>query len=213
MTIDAKTVAALREQTGAGMMAAKKALEEAGGDLEKALDGLRKAGAAKAAKRAGRSTGEGLIYSYVHGTGKLGVLLELQSETDFVARNEQFKELAHQLAMHIAASDPRFVDEGSISPEDVENARSEFEAEAKEGGRPDDVVAKIVEGKMNKWQGEVVLMKQPFVMDEDKTIEQVITDAIAKIGENIRLTRFARFDIAGSMSACQAAPAEIVDED
>ncbi len=204
MSISAQDVAKLRELTGAGMMAAKKALEEAGGDVEKASDLLRKAGAAKAAKRAGRSTGEGLVYSYVHGTGKLGVLLELQCETDFVARNDDFKELAHGIAMHVAASDPQFLDEGSVDADVLEKARAEFAEEAKSGGKPDDVVEKIVEGKMNKWLGETVLMKQEFVMEEGKTIENIITEAVAKIGENIRLTRFSRFNIAGGMTSCEA---------
>lgn len=204
MAIDAKTVGELRERTGAGMMVAKKALEEAGGDMDKAIEILKEKGAAKAAKRAGRSTGEGIIYSYIHGTGKLGVMLELQCETDFVARNEQFSELAHKLAMHIAAADPQYLDTESVSAEDVEKAKAGFAAEAE--GKPEDVVAKIVDGKMDKWYGETVLLKQPFVMDEDKTIETVLTEAIATIGENIRMSRFARFNIEGGMSACQAAP-------
>lgn len=204
MAIDAKTVGELRERTGAGMMVAKKALEEANGDMDKAIEILKEKGAAKAAKRAGRSTGEGLIYSYIHGNGKLGVMLELQCETDFVARNEEFSDLAHKLAMHIAASDPAYLDVESVPAEDVEKAKVGFAAEAE--GKPEDVVTKIVEGKMDKWLAEQVLLKQDFVMDEDKTIETVLTEAVAKIGENIRMSRFARFNIEGGMSACQAAP-------
>ena len=151
MTISAKDVAQLREETGAGMMNAKNALEEAGGDMSKAKEILRAKGQAKAAKRAGRSTSEGLVYSYIHATGKLGVLLELQCETDFVARNEQFKELGRQIAMHVAASDPRFVDVASVSADALENTRREYEEEASASGKPADVVAKIVEGKMEKW--------------------------------------------------------------
>lgn len=207
--IDAKTVAKLREMTGAGMMAAKKALEEAGGDMDKAAEALKKAGLAKAAKRAGRSTGEGLVYSYIHGTGKLGVMIELQCETDFVAKNEGFQELAHQIAMHVAAADPKYLDLESVSADDMAKVKKEYEDAAREEGKPEDVIEKIVSGKMDKFASEEVLLKQAFVMDEDKTIEQVITDAIAKIGENIRLARFARFNIEGGMSACEAtAPSE-----
>ncbi len=208
MSISAQDVAKLREQTGAGMMAAKKALQEADGDVEKASDLLRKAGAAKAAKRAGRSTGEGLVYSYVHGTGKLGVLLELQCETDFVARNDDFKELAHGIAMHIAASDPKFLDVEGIAEEDRAKVRAEFAEEAKASGKPDEVVEKIVDGRMEKWLGESVLMEQEFVMDEEKKISDVITEAVAKIGENIRLTRFSRFNVEGGMTSCQAVEQE-----
>ncbi|MEK7530154.1 MAG: translation elongation factor Ts [Patescibacteria group bacterium] len=213
MTISAKDVARLREETGAGMMNAKKALEEAGGDVAKAKEILRQKGEAKAAKRASRSTSEGLIYSYIHTTGKLGVLLELQCETDFVARNEQFRELAQKIAMHIAASDPQFVDDASVSVADRERAQMEYQTEALNSGKPESVVAKIVEGKMNKWFSEVVLLKQPFVMDEEKTVESLINDAIVTMGENIRVTRFARFNIEGGMSSCEAAPLTETDEE
>ena len=213
MTISAKDVARHREETGAGMMYAKKALEEAGGDVAKAKEILRQKGEAKAAKRASRSTSEGLIYSYIHTTGKLGVLLELQCETDFVARNEQFRELAQKIAMHIAASDPQFVDDASVSVADRERAQMEYQTEALNSGKPESVVAKIVEGKMNKWFSEVVLLKQPFVMDEEKTVESLINDAIVTMGENIRVTRFARFNIEGGMSSCEAAPLTETDEE
>ncbi len=202
MAIDAKSVAQLREMTGAGMMAAKSALAQANGDMAVAAELLRKSGAAKAAKRAGRSTSEGLVYSYVHGTQKLGVLLELQCETDFVARNEGFKELAHQLSMHIAAADPQYVDVASVPQEVVTTLKSEFGAEA--AGKPAEVVEKIVGGKMDKWFGENVLLRQPFVMDEEKTIEQFVAEVVAKLGENIRVSRFARFNIQGGMRACEA---------
>lgn len=204
MTIDAKMVAQLRDMTGAGMMAAKKALSEAQGDMDKAAELLRSAGEAKAAKRAGRSTGEGLIYSYIHGTGKLGVMLELQCETDFVARNEDFKTLAHQLAMHIAAADPQYVDVESVPADALASLRAEFAQEA--AGKPEEVVQKIVDGKVEKWFGEHVLLKQAFVMDEEKTVMQLLQEAIAKVGENMRVTRFARFNIEGGMCACEASP-------
>ncbi len=204
MAISANDVARLREETGAGMMAAKKALEEAGGDLDAAKELLRKQGALKAAKRAANATAEGLVYSYIHSTGKIGVMVELQCETDFVARNEMFKELAHQLAMHIAAADPEYLDSASV-PSDVRaRMQKEFEEEAASGGKPAQVVAKIVEGKIEKWESERVLLKQVFVMDEEKTIALVLSDAVATLGENIRLTRFARFQISGGMSACEA---------
>lgn len=206
MSINAKDVARLREETGAGMMSAKKALEEAGGDVAKAKEILRKKGEAKAAKRAGHSTSEGLVYSYIHATGKLGVLLELQCETDFVARTEQFRELAQKISMHIAASDPQFVNEASILVADRERAEAEYRAEALESGKPEDVAAKIVKGKMDKWLSEVVLLKQPFVMDEEQTVEALINNAIATLGENIRVTRFARFNIEGGMSSREATP-------
>lgn len=208
--IDAKMVGQLRETTGAGMMAAKKALTEANGDMAAASEILRKSGAAKAAKRAGRSTGEGLVYSYIHGNGKLGVLLELQCETDFVARNEDFKELARQIAMQVAATDPQYVDAASIPGEVTDKMRAEFVAEA--AGKPAEVAEKIVGGKIEKWMSEAALLKQPFVMDEEKTVEQVVTDAMAKLGENIRVSRFARFNIQGGMRSCEASEPVIVGE-
>jgi elongation factor Ts len=200
MGIDAKTVGELRDRTGAGMMAAKKALTESNGDMDAAIEILKKSGAAKAAKRSGRSTGEGLIYSYIHGTGKLGVMLELQCETDFVARNEDFKELAHQISMHIAAADPQYLDVAGVPADDVAKATAQFSEEA--AGKPEDVIAKIVEGKLDKWYGESVLLKQEFVMDDSKKIEDVLTEAVARIGENMRISRFARFNIEGGMIAC-----------
>lgn len=209
MDIDAKMVGQLRDTTGAGMMAAKKALTEANGDMAAAAEILRKSGAAKAAKRAGRSTGEGMVYSYIHGNGKLGVLLELQCETDFVARNEDFKELARQVAMQVAATDPQYVDAMSVPSDVTDKMRAEFAAEA--SGKPADVVEKIVGGKIEKWMNEAVLLKQPFVMDEDKTVEQVVTEAAAKLGENIRVSRFARFNIEGGMRSCEASEPVIVD--
>jgi len=200
MAIDAKTVGELRDRTGAGMMAVKKALTETNGDVDAAIEILKKTGAAKAAKRAGRSTGEGLIYSYIHGTGKLGVMVELQCETDFVARNDDFKALAHQIAMHIAASDPKFLDVGGIPVDEVAAATAKFTEEA--AGKPEDVIAKIVEGKLEKWYGESVLLNQEFVMDDSKTVGDVLTEAVARIGENIKISNFARFNIEGGMTAC-----------
>lgn len=204
MSIDAKLVAELRNITGAGMMDAKSALEEAGGDLQLATDVLRKKGVVKAAKRAGRTTGEGVVYSYIHSTGKIGVLLELQCETDFVARTEDFKEIAHKLAMHIAAVNPSYLDDAGIPEADIARETEIASEVLRAEGKPADMIAKIVDGKLEKWKGELVLLRQPFVMDEEKTVEAVLQEAISKIGENIRLTRFARFDIQGGMTACSA---------
>ena len=202
MAIDAKLVAELRNMTGAGMMDAKAALEEAGGNLETAADILRKKGVVKASKRAGRATGEGLVYSNIHSTGKIGVLLEHQCETDFVERTDDFKELAHKLAMHIAATNPNYLDDAGIPLKDIEHERELASEALKAEGKPAEMIEKIVDGKIEKWKGEYVLLRQPFVMDEEKTVEAVLQDAISRIGENIRLTSFARFDIQGSMTAC-----------
>lgn len=204
MNISASMVSELRERTGAGILAAKNALTEAGGDMEQAMEILKKAGGAKAAKRAQNTTGEGLVYSYIHSTGKLGVMVELQCETDFVARTDAFKELAHQLAMHIAATDPQYLDEAGIAEDEMAREREAFAQEARATGKPDAIVDKIVQGRIDTWLGEQVLMRQAFVMDEEQTIEQVLREAIVRIGENIRLTRFTRFNIEGGMRACQA---------
>jgi elongation factor Ts len=195
--IDAKTVAELRAMTGAGMVECKKALEEVGGDLNKAVEVLRKNGAAKAAKKNDRSTAEGLIHAYVHSNEKLGALVELQCETDFVARTNDFKDLAHELAMQVAATDPAFVSPESIPAGEVEKARAMFMAELAEDKKPDDIKAKIVEGRLNKWFAEATLLKQPWLKDEEKTIEQLINEKIATIGEKIMVARFSRFQLSG----------------
>lgn len=204
MAITAQQVAELRERTGAGMMDAKNALVETNGNVEAAADLLRTKGIAKAAKKADRSTGEGLIHSYIHSTGKIGVLVELQCETDFVARNEAFTNLAHQVAMHIAATNPLAVDEASVPAEIAERERGLFLEELRTQGKPEAMLEQIVKGKMDKWYAEQVLLKQPFILDEEKTVEQLIAGTISILGENIRLTRFARFDIKGGMNACAA---------
>jgi elongation factor Ts len=209
MSITAQQVAQLREVTGAGMMDAKQALVETNGDMQAAADYLRTKGLAKAAKKADRSTGEGLVYSYIHSTGKIGVLLELQCETDFVARNEAFTNLAHQLALHIAASNPLAVDVASVPAVAADRERTLFAEELRTQGKPEAMIEQIVGGKMEKWYSEQVLLKQAFVIDEEKTVEEHIAATIAVLGENIRLSRFARFDIKGGMSACAATPAEM----
>lgn len=197
MPIDAKTVAELRNRTGAGMVDCKVALDEAGGDLEKAIEVLKKKGAIKAAKKqAERTASEGLIVTYVHHNGKLAALLELACETDFVARTEDFKSLAEELALQVAAMDPAYVSPETIPTEEVEKKRAEFTAELAEDKKPDDIKQKIVEGKLNKWYSEVCLTKQTLIKDDNKTVEQLIGEKVAKIGEKIVPTRFVRMQMA-----------------
>jgi len=193
--IDAQTVAKLREMTGAGMMDAKKALEEVGGDLEKAAEELRKKGVVKAAKKSDRATGEGRVHAYIHATGKVGVLVEVLCETDFVARNENFIAFCNNLAMHIAAADPLYLTRADVPEAVVMKEKELVIAGLKEEGKPEEMIAKISEGKMEKWYGEVVLMEQLFIKDEEKTIHELLTEQIATIGENMQIRRFARFAI------------------
>jgi len=193
MQITAQMVKELRERTGAGMMDCKWALGEAQGDMEKAIDLLRTKGLAAAAKKAGRVTAEGAVGSYIHAGGKIGVLVEVNSETDFVARTDQFQELVRDLAMHIAAAEPRFVSREEVTPEVLERERAIFREQALAAGKPPQVVERIVEGKLEKYYSEYVLLEQPFVKNPDVTVGQLITEKIAKIGENIVVRRFARF--------------------
>lgn len=189
--IDSKLVMELRSRTGAGVVDCKAALEEAAGDMEKAIDVLKKKGAVKAAKKsAERTASEGMIASYVHHNGKLAALLELACETDFVARNEEFRALANDLALQVAAMDPQYVSPETIPAEDVEKKKQEFAAEV--AGKPADVQAKIVEGKLNKWYSDSCLTKQSFIKNEDQIVEQLINEKIAKIGEKIVPMRFVR---------------------
>lgn len=189
-------VVKLRTMTGAGMLDCKKALDEAGGDLDKAAEILRKKGQAKAAKKsAERETKEGIVHSYIHANGKVGVLLELLCETDFVARNEVFQELAHDLAMQIAATEPLYIKPEDVPQEVVEKEKSMIKEEMADESKPADVLDKIVEGKMAKYYEEICLMNQPFIKDEDKTIADLINDKIASIGEKIEVGRFCRFSI------------------
>lgn len=195
MSIDAKQVAELRAMTGAGMMDAKKALEETGGDLQRAAQTLREKGIAKAAKKADRETHEGRVHAYIHSNGKLGAMVEVLCETDFVARNEAFIELCHDLALHVSAADPQYLTREDVPLELVEKERAIYTAEMGGVGKPADVIAKIVEGKLGKWYSEVVLMEQSFIKDEDQTIEEFVKSKIASLGENILVRRFARFSI------------------
>jgi elongation factor Ts len=193
MEISASMVKVLREKTGVGMMRCKKALTEAGGDIAEAEKLLLKAGVAAAAKKADRATGEGQVASYIHTGGKIGVLVEVNCETDFAARSDDFQALIRSLAMHVAAAGPRFLDREEV-PEEVKAEEREIaRAQALKSGKPEKVLDKIVEGKVEKFYAENVLLEQAFVKDPDKTVGQLITDAVSRIGENIKIRRFARF--------------------
>ncbi len=199
MAIDAKIVAELRNRTGAGMVDCKVALDEAAGDIEKAIEVLKKKGAIKAAKKqAERTASEGVITTYVHHNGKLAAMVELACETDFVARTEDFKALADELALQVAAMDPTYVSPETIPAEEVEKKRAEFLAELAEDKKPEDIKQKIVEGKLSKWYSDVCLTKQTLIKDDSKTVEQLVNEKIAKIGEKIVPTRFVRMQMAAS---------------
>jgi elongation factor Ts len=195
MAINAKLVSELRAMTGAGMMNVKKALVEADGDLEKAAEILREKGIAKAGKKADRETNEGRVHSYTHSNGKLGAMVEILCETDFVARNEAFIEFCNDIAMHISATDPLYLTRDDVPSELVEKEMELFTNEMEAQAKPADVIAKIVEGKMNKWFSETVLMEQSFVKDDDVTIENYLKAKIASLGENMQIRGFKRFVI------------------
>jgi elongation factor Ts len=192
--ISAAAVKELRERTGAGMMECKRALEESNGDVEKAIAILRERGAATAAKKAGRDAREGTIASYIHAGGRLGVLIEVNSETDFVARNDDFQKLVQQLAMQVAGLAPTYVTIESIPPDVLQAKRTELLADEATQRKPENVRAQIVEGQLRKWYQSVVLYEQPF-RDTDQTVGDLITDAVARIGENIRVRRFTRYQL------------------
>ena len=194
-TISAQDVKKLRDMTGAGMMDCKKALTEAGGHLDKAVDVLRAKGAAKAAKRAERNANEGAIGSYIHHDGRTAVIVELNCETDFVANTDQFRALARDVAMHIASTAPLAVSPDEIDPAIVEHERSVYRQQVKEEGKPNHIAEKIVEGKLQKFFKESALLAQSYVKDPDKTIEQLITEVSSKTGEKIQVARFARFKV------------------
>ncbi|MEC7936122.1 MAG: translation elongation factor Ts [Candidatus Neomarinimicrobiota bacterium] len=198
MSVDAKTVKVLREKTGAGMMDCKRALVETDGDLEKAVEALRKAGVAKAEKKGSRSAQEGLIYSYIHHGGRLGVLLEVNCETDFVAKTDGFKDLVHNLSIQIAATSPVSVSRDFLSKDLIKKEKNIYIEQAKDSKKPDNVIEKIVEGKMEKYFQEICLLEQPFIKDSDKTVKDLITEAIATLGENITVGRYTRFAIGES---------------
>lgn len=195
MSITASAVKDLRERTGAGMMDCKKALEENAGDFDKSIDWLRQKGLSKAAKKAGRTASEGVVYSYIHGEGRIGVLLEVNSETDFAAKNEMFQQFARDVAMHIAAMNPQYVSSAEVSKEHIDRERTVLRAKAIEEGKKPDFIDKIVDGQINKWMAEICLLDQKFVKDPDQSIQQLLTTLIASIGENIVVRRFARYEL------------------
>ena len=194
-TVSATAVKELREMSGAGMMDCKKALTEASGDLEKAIDILRKTGMAKARKKSGRSAKEGIILPYIHPGAKLGVLLEVNCETDFVANTDDFKDLSKDIAMHIAASSPISVTREEISQNVLEREKEIYADQARQSGKPEDIIEKMTEGRLNKFYQENVLLEQIYVKDPDKTVSDLITETVAKLGENILVSRFSRFQI------------------
>jgi len=195
MEINATMIKDLRERTGAGMSDCKKALTEVGGDMDKAIDYLRAKGLAKAAKKAGREATEGAVVSYIHGGGRIGVLVEINCETDFVARNEDFQGFTREVALQIAAMSPQFVRKDEVPNDVVSREREVLLAKAKESGKPEPVMQKMVDGQISKWMKEICLLDQAWVKNPDKTIDQVQQELIAKIGENIKIRRFVRFEL------------------
>ena len=193
--ISAATVKELREKTGAGIMDCKEALSESNGDISKAIDFLRKKGLATAAKRAGRATTEGIVESYIHMDSKLGVLVEINCETDFVAKNDDFKEFAKNIAMHITATNPVGIRQEDVPKETIDKEKEIYRAQVLEMGKPEKIVDKIVEGKLKKYFKDNCLMNQDYVRDPNITIEDLLNEMVAKIGENITIKRFARFKI------------------
>ena len=192
--ISTELVKELRERTQAGVLDCRKALQEAKGDMEAAIKYLREKGLAAAAKKAGRVAGEGTIDSYIHMGGRIGVLIEVNCETDFVAKTDQFKELVRDLAMQVAAARPVYVSRDDVSATDLERERSVYEAAARNEGKPEKIIPKIVEGRVEKFYKESCLLEQVFIKDDSKTVQQVISEKIATLGENITVSRFARFE-------------------
>ena len=195
MAINANQVKELRDRSGVGMMDCKKALVESNGDLDKAFELLRKSGIAKAQKKAGRSAKEGSVISYIHPGSKLGVLLEINCETDFVSNTEEFQNLGNDIAMHIAATNPQGVSRDDISNEIIEKEKEIYTEQAKGSNKPENIIEKMVEGRVNKYYKENVLLEQDFVKDPNQTVENLVTTAISKLGENIIVNRFTRFQL------------------
>lgn len=195
MEISASMVKDLREKTGAGMMDCKKALSESGGNFEKAVDYLRQKGLATAAKRAGRIASEGRIGSYVHAGGKIGVMVEINCETDFVAKTDDFQVFAKDIAMHIAASSPLFIRREEITSDILDREREIYRAQARETGKPEKIIDKIIDGKLEKFYGEVCLLEQPFVKDPDLSVQDLLNGLIGKLGEKVEIRRFNRFQV------------------
>lgn len=196
MSIDPKIVKELREKTGAGVLDCQKSLEEAGGEIEKAIEILRKKGELKAVKKsAERTAGEGLVHAYIHSNGKVGVLLQLNCESDFVARNEEFKELAHDLSMQIAAMNPAYLSPEDVPAEEVDKEKEIMKEQLAKEGKPENVMEQIIKGKLEKYYSDVCLVKQPYIKDDKMIIEDLIKEKIAIIGEKIEIGRFCRFEI------------------
>lgn len=193
--ISASVVKELRDMSGAGMMDCKKALTEASGNLEQAIDILRKSGATKARKKSGRSTKEGIILPYIHPGSKLGVLIEINCETDFVAKTDDFQNLSKDIAMHIAASAPMSISREEIPSDTLDREKEIYTDQAKQSGKPENIIEKMIDGRLNKFYQENVLLEQTFVKDPDKTVQDLITDTVAKLGENIIISRFSRFQL------------------
>lgn len=195
--ITAAMVKDLREATGAGILDCKKALSSAEGDFDKAVEILREKGLSAAAKKADRDANEGLIGTYIHPGSKMAGMVEVNCETDFVARTEQFQELARDLAMHVVAARPLYVSREQVSADVIEKEREIYKAQMADSGKPDHIVDRIVEGKLDKWYSEICLLEQPFIKDSDKTIQDLVTSSIAALGENIQIRRFSRMEIGG----------------
>ena len=203
MSIDASVVKELRDKTGAGMMDCKKALVETSGNIDKAVDYLRKSGIAKAEKKGDRTAKEGLVFSYIHHGGRLGVLVELNCETDFVAKTDGFSDLAHNIAMQIAATSPLSVSREDIDQKLLDKEKEIFTDQVKESGKPKEIIGKIVEGRVEKFYAESCLIEQQFIKDPDRKIGDLITDAVSTLGENIVINRFARFSVGESKEQTQ----------
>lgn len=195
MSLDMDAVKELRARTGAGVLDCKKALSECGGDVEKAVDYLREKGLAKAAKKVGRTAAQGLVFSYIHTNGKIGVLVELNCETDFVARTDEFQKLGHEIAMQIAAANPLYVSPEEVPAGDLEREKEVYRNQALEEGKPAHIVDKIAEGRVNKFYEETCLLEQNYIRDPDRKIKDMVIENIAKMGENIVVRRFARYSI------------------
>ena len=200
MEVSASMVKDLREKTGAGMMDCKKALAESGGNFEKAVDYLRQKGLATAARRAGKVASEGQIGSYVHAGGKIGVMVEVNCETDFVAKTDDFQAFAKDVAMHIAASSPLYIQRENVPPAVLEREREIYRAQVREAGKPEKIMEKIVEGKLEKYYSEVCLLEQPFIKDPDRTVQDLLNGLIGKLGEKVEIRRFIRFQVGEGMA-------------
>ena len=198
MEITAERVKELRQRTGIGVMECKEALAECQGDIDKAIAALRKKGAARAQERMNREASQGIVHAYIHLEGKLGVLVEVNCESDFVARNDEFKELAKNVAMQIAAANPRFVSSADIPATELEQEKEIIRAQFQDTKKPPQIIEKIVEGKLKKYYEDVCLLNQPYIRDDKQTIQQIIASTIAKFGENIKVRRFARFELGKS---------------